>query len=165
MTNIRERLSYANIVSTLALTMTLGAGTAYAANTIGSSDIIDESILSADIKDGAVSAAEIPVSELTGAHLADGSVALADIAGVEVLAVLDSKAAPLGGCRPAKVAVGGAVVGQAVSVTPLGKVRNGVVLTSPRVAKAGLVTLSVCALGRKPMKPIRDLQLRVITFA
>ena len=38
----------------LALFLVLAGGTAYAANTIGSSDIIDESILSRDVKNGQV---------------------------------------------------------------------------------------------------------------
>lgn len=49
---LRPRLSYANVASTIALVAALGTGGAYAANTIGSDDIIDESIQAQDIKNG-----------------------------------------------------------------------------------------------------------------
>jgi hypothetical protein len=62
---------------------------AYAADTIGSSDIIDESILSADIKNGEVKSADIADSGVTNADIApnaistskinDGAVKTADI--------------------------------------------------------------------------------------
>ena len=47
---LRERLSYANVMSSIAVILALGTGGAYAANTIRSSDIVD-GIGSADIKD------------------------------------------------------------------------------------------------------------------
>ena len=45
---LRARLTYANVVSTICLCLVVGGGSAYAANTIGSSDVIDESLLSQD---------------------------------------------------------------------------------------------------------------------
>ena len=45
---ILARLSYANVAATLALFFALG-GTAYAAATIGSADIVNNSVRSADI--------------------------------------------------------------------------------------------------------------------
>ena len=39
---LRSRLTFANVCSFLALTIALGTGGAYAANTVGSDDIIDE---------------------------------------------------------------------------------------------------------------------------
>jgi hypothetical protein len=45
------RLGYANVVATLALVLALG-GTAYAAATIGSSEVIDNSLRSVDLRDG-----------------------------------------------------------------------------------------------------------------
>ena len=54
LTRLRSRLTYANVMSTIAVFAALGTGGAYAADTIGSADIIDDSILSQDIKDGEV---------------------------------------------------------------------------------------------------------------
>lgn len=52
---------------------------AYAANTIGSADIINNSILSADIKDGEVRAADLGTSAVTAVKIKDGEVKSADI--------------------------------------------------------------------------------------
>ncbi|HEV8387258.1 MAG TPA: hypothetical protein VGQ03_06510 [Nitrososphaera sp.] len=65
---------------------------AYAANTVGSADIINNSILSADIKDGevktvdlggnAVTSAKIKDGEVKGAEIATDAVGAAELAGV-----------------------------------------------------------------------------------
>jgi hypothetical protein len=70
----RSRLSYANVVSTLALVLVLGGGSAYAANTIGSRDIIDGSIKSADLKDGKIKSVDIGADQVTGALIEPGAV-------------------------------------------------------------------------------------------
>jgi hypothetical protein len=51
--NLRSLLTFANVASALALFVVIGGGAAYAAGTIGSGDVIDESLRSADLKDGA----------------------------------------------------------------------------------------------------------------
>ena len=51
------------VTSTLALVVALG-GTAYAADTVGSSDIINESLLSEDIKNGEVTTADAAADSL-----------------------------------------------------------------------------------------------------
>lgn len=58
----------------LALFCVIAGGTAYAANTIGSSDVIDNSLLSADLKNNqAVKSADVSNENLTGADIADQS--------------------------------------------------------------------------------------------
>ncbi|HKX80988.1 MAG TPA: hypothetical protein VJL54_01910 [Nitrososphaera sp.] len=52
---------------------------AFAANTIGSIDIIDESILSVDIKNGEVKGPDIAGNAVTTGKIKDGEVKLADI--------------------------------------------------------------------------------------
>jgi hypothetical protein len=76
---LRARLTYANVASSIALFVALGTGGAYAANTIGSSDIIDESILSQDIKNGEVKNADIGADAMTSTKLANGSVQNSDL--------------------------------------------------------------------------------------
>ena len=46
MGKFRPRLSYANVVSTLCLILVVGGGAAYAADTIGSEDIINGQVKS-----------------------------------------------------------------------------------------------------------------------
>ena len=53
---------------------------AYAANTIGSSDIIDESILSQDIKNGEVKNADLGTSAVTNSKIASSAVTTSKIA-------------------------------------------------------------------------------------
>src|SRR4051812_5052216 len=83
-----ERLSYANVVSTIAVFGVLTGGTAYAASTIGSSDIIDGQVKSVDIGNGEVNSADVKDQSLTtfdvstflGADIVDGSLTSADVA-------------------------------------------------------------------------------------
>ena len=49
-----KRLTYANVVSTFTLFIVLGTGTAYATHlVVNSSDVVDESLVSADLKNRA----------------------------------------------------------------------------------------------------------------
>jgi hypothetical protein len=53
MRKLRERLTYANVVSTLALFLVLGSGTAYATHlVVNSSDVVNDSLTGDDIKEG-----------------------------------------------------------------------------------------------------------------
>jgi hypothetical protein len=75
----RPRLTYSNVTSTLALFIALGGTGAYAANTIGSSDIIDESLLSQDIKNGEVKNKDIGGNQITSALIYPDTVTGADV--------------------------------------------------------------------------------------
>jgi hypothetical protein len=75
---LRARLTYANVVATLALIVAVGGTSAYAANTIRSSDIVDGEILSADVKDQSLTTFD--VSTFLGADVVDGTLTSADVA-------------------------------------------------------------------------------------
>ena len=75
---ILARLSYANVIATLALFLALG-GTAYAAGTIGSGAIIDNSIRSEDIRNGAVKSIDVSNGTIASGDILDGTVASGDI--------------------------------------------------------------------------------------
>src|SRR3954453_328351 len=75
----RSRLTYANVVSSIALFAALGTGGPYAADTIGSSDVIDESLLSQDIKDGEVKTSDLRNSSVTSLKINNGSVLTSEI--------------------------------------------------------------------------------------
>ncbi len=77
---LRRSQTFANVCSLMALTVALGTGGAYAANTIGGADVIDESLTSADIKNGEVKAADIGESQVLGSRIVDETVKGADIA-------------------------------------------------------------------------------------
>jgi hypothetical protein len=74
--SIRSRLialMRAQWAGLLALFIVIAGGTAYAADTIGSSDVIDNSLLSADLKNNEVRSADVRSEALTGADIADQS--------------------------------------------------------------------------------------------
>ena len=79
-----------NVLALLALFVALGTGTAYAANTIGSADIIDgqvksvdvanQDLTSADIKDGAINTFDVADNVgVAGVDIVDGSLTGADV--------------------------------------------------------------------------------------
>jgi hypothetical protein len=87
---IRKRLTYANVMSSLAVFLVLGGGAAYAAKKIGSHELRGGSVTTAKIKRnavtrskikaGAISTAKIAKEAVTNARLADGSVSLEKLA-------------------------------------------------------------------------------------
>jgi hypothetical protein len=88
---LRRGLTFANVCSSIALFVALGTGGAYAANTIGSDDIIDESIQSVDIKNGEVKGPDLLASSVNSNKIANGTVANVDLApgAVDSTSVLD----------------------------------------------------------------------------
>jgi hypothetical protein len=78
---IRSRLTYANVMSTIAVVFALGGGVAYAANTVFSTDIVDGEVKNADLAPNSVATSKI----------SNGTVGLADLApdAVDASKVLD----------------------------------------------------------------------------
>lgn len=80
----RPRLTYANLTSTVALVLALGTGTAYAANTITSADIVDGEVKNADLAinavhtgkifNGGVWPQDVKPESLTGAQIATDAI-------------------------------------------------------------------------------------------
>jgi len=78
MSKLRERLTYANVVSTLCLCILLG-GSAYAAtklpkNSVGTKQIKKNAVAGGKIKKSAVTGAKVQDKSLTGSDLADGTI-------------------------------------------------------------------------------------------
>src|SRR5689334_20608632 len=89
---LRRKLTFANVCSSIALVVALGTGGAYAAGgTIGSADIIDESIQSVDLKNGQVHTSDLGGNAVNSLKIAPGAVANDDIAigAVDSNSVLD----------------------------------------------------------------------------
>jgi hypothetical protein len=68
-----------DVMAAIGCLAALVGGTAYAANTIGSSDIIDESIQSADIKNGEVKSVDIGDGQVNSADVKDQSLSTFDV--------------------------------------------------------------------------------------
>jgi hypothetical protein len=74
MRKLSGHLSYANVMSTLAVFMVIGGGAAYAANTVFSSDIVDGEVKEADIGTAAVREDEIGQAAVATAELKNDAV-------------------------------------------------------------------------------------------
>ena len=64
MRRIAARLTYANVVATIALVIAVGGGAAYAANTVFSTDIVDGEVKTADIATNAVRSTKIAPKQI-----------------------------------------------------------------------------------------------------
>jgi hypothetical protein len=146
-------LTYANLVSTAALLVALGAGTAYAANTVFSSDIVDGDVMHADLNATAVA----------GDNVVDGSLTLVDVAGADVATSVSVAKTKAGKCSTRTVAVAGAHAGQVAMLSPLGSPARGLVLSGARVSGPDVVAVDVCNVGKKTAKP-STIGVRVLTF-
>jgi hypothetical protein len=71
--------TYANVTATLALVVALG-GTAYAAATVNSASIVDNSVQGIDLRNGTVASVDVATNGITSADLANRGVRPADIA-------------------------------------------------------------------------------------
>src|SRR3954454_20693802 len=76
---LRPRSAY-DVMAAIAFFIAVAGGTAYAANTIGSSDVIDESLLSQDFKNGEVKNPDLGTNSVTSSRIATGNVFNSDLA-------------------------------------------------------------------------------------
>ena len=82
----RRRLSYSNVVATMAVFLAIGGGAAFAAstlpaNSVNSKTVKDNKLKSVDLKDGkAVSTDDVIDASLTGTDVADASLTGDDVA-------------------------------------------------------------------------------------
>jgi hypothetical protein len=71
---IRKRITYANVMSSIAVFLVLGGGAAYAAKKIGSNEIKGNSITTGKLKKNAVTASKIKSNSITTAKIKNGAV-------------------------------------------------------------------------------------------
>jgi hypothetical protein len=111
---IRKRLTYANVMSSIAVFLVLGGATAFAAsslgkNTVGSKQLKKNAVTAAKIKNASITTSKIKGGAVTGAQIANGAVTGAQIAN-------------------------GAVTGAKVNLGSLGKVPSAVTADSAATA-------------------------------
>lgn len=85
MNQIRKRLTYANVMSSIAVFLVLGGATAFAAsqlgkNSVGTKQLKKNAVTAAKIKKNAVTAAKIRRNAVTNAKIGDNAVTTAKIA-------------------------------------------------------------------------------------
>ena len=76
---LRSRITYANVISTLALVLAVSGGTAYAVSTIRARDIGYHAVTGSKINWNAISASKVKNSSLSGRDLRDQSVRTEDV--------------------------------------------------------------------------------------
>lgn len=80
MSKIRKRLTYSNVMSSLAVFLVLGGASAYAAKKIGSNELKSNSVTTAKIKKNAVTAAKIKQNAITTAKVKNSAITTGKIA-------------------------------------------------------------------------------------
>jgi uncharacterized protein YjbI with pentapeptide repeats len=76
---LRSRMTYANVVSTIALGLAIGGGTAYAATRIGTSNIRYHAVTGSKLSTNSVTASKVKNSALSGSDIRDNSLHSGDI--------------------------------------------------------------------------------------
>jgi hypothetical protein len=76
---LRSRLTYANVVSTIALVLAVGGGTAYAATRIGTDNIRYHAVTGSKLSTNAVTASKVKNSALSGTDIRDNSIRGIDV--------------------------------------------------------------------------------------
>jgi hypothetical protein len=78
MKTIRSRLTYANVMSTIAVFLIIGGATAFAAthlgNSVGTKQLKKNAVTGAKVKDGSLTGADVAAGSLATANFADGSI-------------------------------------------------------------------------------------------
>lgn len=85
MNEIRKRLTYANVVSSICLFLLLGGGAAFAAgqlgkNTVGTKQLKKNAVTAAKLKNDAVTEAKVKANAISNTKIADNAVTLTKIA-------------------------------------------------------------------------------------
>ena len=116
---LRPRLTYANVMATVALFVALGGGayaaTALPANSVGSKQLKKSAVVSGKIKNNAIDRSKVRDNSLTGADLRESSVAEVPLATAADTATHAAAAAALD-MATYKTAAGTAPAGSAANV-------------------------------------------------
>jgi hypothetical protein len=161
-----KKPSPALIIACLALLVALGPAVK-AANTIGSSDIIDGSILSQDLADSAVTFTKLAPNSVRTENVMNNSLTAADLKGADVNGALISFSAGAvanGRCVNFTLVAPGAAPGEAVVLSLIDAAPQGMLFSAVRVPLTNRVTLKVCNLTGGPSPAISNLPIRVLTI-
>jgi hypothetical protein len=104
MRTVRKRLSYANVVATMALFLALSGGVVWAAGKVGSRSLKANAVTAGKIKRNAVTNAKIRGDAVTAAKIKDGAVDFTKLAaGTGLIASATSAAVAANGIAPVSV--------------------------------------------------------------
>jgi hypothetical protein len=105
---VMRRLTYANVIATLALFLALGGGVVWAAGKVGPGKLRPNSVSAGKIKRNAVTAAKIRPNAVTATKIRDGAVDFTKLAaGTNVIAVASGGPVPAAGKEPVTIPLSG----------------------------------------------------------
>lgn len=105
---VLRRLTYANVIATLALFLALSGGVVWAASKVGAGKLKPNSVSAGKIKRNAVTAAKIRSNAVTATKIRDGAVGFAKLAsGANVIAVASGGPVPAAGKEPVTIPLSG----------------------------------------------------------
>ncbi len=120
MARIRKHLTYANVMSSIAVFLVLGGASAYAAKKIGSNQLRGGSVTTAKIKRNAVTTSKIKKNSITTAKIAKGAVTNGKLANgaVTLEKLVPGFVAPIAEklSRAANVSAGGTILAGSIGI-------------------------------------------------
>jgi hypothetical protein len=147
---LRKRLTYANVMSSIAVFLVLGGATAIAAgqlgkNSVGTKQLKKNAVTAVKIKNNAITTAKIRDGAVSGGKLSDGSVTTQKIAGSAITTDRIAEGAVTGG----KLA-NGAVTNDKLATQYLPSATLGVPMAGANVSSGGTVRAWFNRFGGKP---------------
>jgi uncharacterized protein YjbI with pentapeptide repeats len=186
--SIRRQLSFANVVSLLALFVALG-GTSYSAVRLTGKDIKNGSLTGKDVKNRSLGRVDLSkktvrsfkgargttgpqgpagapaaTNAITGANIVNKSLTEADFAGAATNGAVSVSGVANGRCTQITFGIAGAQVGDIPLVITRAAIQNGVLFYANRVASAGRVEVNACNFSGGAMTAISGFPVRVVTL-
>ncbi len=155
------------VIACVALFVALGTTTAYAANTIFSTDIVNGQVKTADLADQGVTTQKLAFNSIGTGRIIDNTLTSADLKGADSKGTitLGSGSVSNGRCSDFSLSVTGAKAGEAVVLSLRGAVPAGMLLVGSRVPTDGTATMTVCNMTGGTAPALANLPIRVMTFA
>jgi hypothetical protein len=123
---------------------------------VGRSEVATAAVASAEIADGSIVTADLAANLIGGGQVADRSLRLADLAVASGTVAVDLPEIAAAGCQMVPITIAGTAAGDIVLLAPPATLDDALYVTTPRVAEAGSVRTTVCALPGAMPSPIDE---------
>jgi hypothetical protein len=178
---LRGKLTYANVIATVALFVAMGGGAAYAAtslpkHSVGTPQIKAKAVTASKLATGAVTGrkianravagGKIAANAITSSKVANGSVTLADLAGADISGAISLPSIAAHTCISNDLSVSGAEVGQFPIMSFMGNVAlpSTIVALAVKVDASNSVRAKFCNISATSTTATSNIGVRVITL-
>jgi trimeric autotransporter adhesin len=136
-------------------------------NAIDGGEIVDNSLHDTDLAPNSVTSSELKADAVDSGKIANGSVTLADIKGVDIAGTVNFSAGAVaaGACRDFVLTTTGTKVNEAVLISVKGPLDQGILFYGVRVAVADQTIMKFCNFTGASSPAITSLPIRVVTFS